>query len=202
MIIGIAGKKGSGKDTVGKYLINHHGFTRYAFGDPVKEVCRLLFGFTDEQLYGDKKEELTEFGIKPREAFQKIGTDFGRNILHTLLPDLRMKDGELWIDIFRRECPTNKLIVVTDVRFQNEADAIKEKGAKKVFAVCTHGIFSGKAIDNLDNSALEKIYVSDSIPLSEDKLKCEKIEVLSVSKLFADAINSIHEETSVSKLFI
>ena len=39
-----------------------------------------------------------------------------------------MKNGELWIDIFRRECPNNKLIVVTDVRFQNEADAIKEKG--------------------------------------------------------------------------
>jgi ribose-phosphate pyrophosphokinase len=80
--------------------------------------------------------------------------------------------------------------------------AIKDKGAKKVFAVCTHGIFSGKAIDNLNKSEIEKIYVSDTIPLKNDKLKCEKIEVLSVSKLFADAINSIHDETSVSKLFL
>lgn len=80
--------------------------------------------------------------------------------------------------------------------------AIKDKGAKQVFAVCTHGIFSGNAIENINESALEKIYVSDTIPLKDDKLKCDKIEVLSVSKLFADAINSIHEETSVSKLFL
>ena len=80
--------------------------------------------------------------------------------------------------------------------------AIKDKGAKKVFAVCTHGVFSGNAIANIKDSALEKVYVSDTIPLANDKLKCEKIEVLSVSRLFADAINSIHKETSVSKLFL
>ena len=167
MIIGIAGKKGSGKDTVGQYLIDQHGFKRYAFGDPVKEVCRLLFGFTDEQLYGDKKEELTEFGIKPREAFQKIGTDFGRNILHTLLPDLRMKDGELWIDIFRRECPKNKLIVVTDVRFQNEADAIKEKGGIILFIKRDGVAEDGHESERIDvkydylvenNGTLEQLY--------------------------------------------
>jgi len=93
-------------------------------------------------------------------------------------------------------------IVDTAGTLVKTVDAIKKKGAKKVFAVCTHGIFSGKAIDNINNSALEKIYVSDSIPLTGDRLKCDKIEILSVSKLFADAINSIHEETSVSKLFI
>ncbi|MCI0471160.1 MAG: ribose-phosphate pyrophosphokinase [Candidatus Aminicenantes bacterium] len=80
--------------------------------------------------------------------------------------------------------------------------ALKEKGAKKVFAVCTHGIFSGQAIANIDESVLEKIYVSDTVPLNSEKLNCKKIEVVSVAKLFADAINSIHEETSVSKLFL
>lgn len=80
--------------------------------------------------------------------------------------------------------------------------AIKDKGAKKVFAVCTHGIFSGEAVANINGSALEKIFVSDTVPLNSEKLNCEKIEVVSVSKLFADAINSIHEETSVSKLFL
>lgn len=93
-------------------------------------------------------------------------------------------------------------IVDTAGTLVKTVNAIKDKGAKKVFAVCTHGIFSGKAIDNINESALEKIYVSDTIPLNDEKLKCEKIEVLSVAKLFADAINSIHEETSVSKLFL
>jgi len=67
MIIGFAGKKGSGKDTLGNYLIEKYKFERYAFGDPVKEVCRILFGFNDQQLYGDKKEEIDiSLGIKPR----------------------------------------------------------------------------------------------------------------------------------------
>ncbi len=81
-------------------------------------------------------------------------------------------------------------------------EAIKAKGAKKVYAVCTHGIFSGRAIQNLNESDIEKIYVSDTIPLEEDAAQCSKIEVLSVSQLFAEAIDSIHEETSVSKLFL
>ena len=167
MIIGIAGKKGSGKDTAGQYLISKHGFRRYAFGDPVKEVCRLLFGFTDEQLYGTQKEEMTEFGIRPREAFQKIGTEFGRQQLHNLLPDLRVKEGELWIDIFRRECPNDKLIVVTDVRFQNEADAIKEKGGIILYVVredCERDCHESERIDveyeHLleNNGTLEEFY--------------------------------------------
>lgn len=80
--------------------------------------------------------------------------------------------------------------------------ALKKNGAKNIYALCTHGIFSGRAIEKVKNSPVEKIFVSDTIPLKNDKLKCNKIEVLSVSKLFAEAIDSIHEETSVSKLFL
>jgi len=80
--------------------------------------------------------------------------------------------------------------------------ALKKNGAKSIYALCTHGIFSGRAIEKIENSPVEKIFVSDTIPLKNDKLKSNKIEVLSVSKLFAEAIDSIHEETSVSKLFL
>ncbi|NIM12705.1 MAG: ribose-phosphate diphosphokinase [Candidatus Aminicenantes bacterium] len=80
--------------------------------------------------------------------------------------------------------------------------ALKDKGASRVFAVCTHGLFSGEAIERIENSPLEKVYVSDSIPLKGCKAECKKIGVLSVSDLFAKAINSIHEETSVSELFL
>jgi ribose-phosphate pyrophosphokinase len=80
--------------------------------------------------------------------------------------------------------------------------ALKEKGAIKVSAVCTHGLLSGPAIQRIEDCEdLDKVYISDSVPLLGDKAKCKKIEVLSVSTLFAQAINSIHEETSVSKLF-
>jgi ribose-phosphate pyrophosphokinase len=80
--------------------------------------------------------------------------------------------------------------------------ALKKKGAKRIFAACTHGIFSGKAIQRINDSPVEKIYVTNTIPRPGDEGKCLKIEVLSVAELFADAIESIHKETSVSKLFL
>lgn len=81
-------------------------------------------------------------------------------------------------------------------------DALKDKGARRIFAVCTHGLLSGPAISRIEESPLEKVFISDTVPLANEKAKCEKIEVLSVSDLFAEAINSIHDETSVSKLFL
>ncbi|HLP48516.1 MAG TPA: ribose-phosphate diphosphokinase, partial [Candidatus Kapabacteria bacterium] len=79
---------------------------------------------------------------------------------------------------------------------------LKDLGTRRVFAVCTHGLFSGPAIERIEASSLEKVYVSDTLPLTDSKRKCEKIKVISVSKLFADAIDSIHNETSVSNLFL
>jgi ribose-phosphate pyrophosphokinase len=81
-------------------------------------------------------------------------------------------------------------------------NALKKKGAKKVFAACTHGIFSGQALARINEAPLEKIFVTNTIPRRGSLAECPKIEVLSVSKLFADAIESIHKETSVSKLFL
>lgn len=79
---------------------------------------------------------------------------------------------------------------------------LKSKGAKRVVAVCTHGILSGEAHNRIVNSTLEKLYITDTVPLRGENIGCAKIEVLSVSELFAQAIDSIHNETSVSKYFI
>ncbi len=80
--------------------------------------------------------------------------------------------------------------------------SLKEKGARSIYAVCTHGILSGKAIERISEAPLEKVFITDSIPLKGAKSECDKIEVLSLSRLFAEAIDSIHNETSVSKLFL
>jgi ribose-phosphate pyrophosphokinase len=80
--------------------------------------------------------------------------------------------------------------------------ALKENGANEVYAVCTHGVLSGEAIDRIEKSPLKEIYISDTVPLIDFKANCKKIKVLSVSKLFSEAIDSIHQETSVSKLFL
>jgi ribose-phosphate pyrophosphokinase len=79
------------------------------------------------------------------------------------------------------------------------ASLLKEKGAKSVRAVCTHGVLSGKAYENLEASVLEEIVVTDTIPL---KKPSEKIKVLTVSNLFAKAIRKIHDNESISSLFM
>jgi len=79
------------------------------------------------------------------------------------------------------------------------ASLLKEKGAKSVRAVCTHPVLSGKAYDNINNSELEEIVVTDTIPL---KGVSAKIKVLTVSDLFAKAIRKIHDHESISSLFI
>ena len=82
------------------------------------------------------------------------------------------------------------------------AQALLDKGAVQVYACATHGVFAGEAVKRICDSPVVQAVVTNSVPLSADGVKCEKIKVLSVAKLLASAIRSIHEETSVSKLFI
>jgi len=80
--------------------------------------------------------------------------------------------------------------------------AIRKNGARRVFAACTHGIFSGQALQRLAEAPLEKIFTTDTIPQEKNIQVNPKIQVLSVARLLADAIASIRDETSVSKLFV
>ncbi len=93
-------------------------------------------------------------------------------------------------------------IVDTAGTLTNTVEALLRKGAKKVYAVTTHAVLSGPAIERIKKSNIEKLIVTDTVPLSEEGKKCEKIEVLSINPLLGEAIRSIHEETSVSRLFL
>ena len=80
------------------------------------------------------------------------------------------------------------------------AETLLERGAKKVFACCTHPVLSGKAIERIANSAITEVVVTNTIPVSESQ-KIEKITCLSVAPLIADTIRRVHEDLSVSILF-
>ena len=85
------------------------------------------------------------------------------------------------------------------------AQALHDAGANEIFAVFTHGVLSGRAMDNISGSHLKKVIVTNTIPPGKhasDGSDGGKVEVLSVAKLLASAIKSIHDETSVSSLFI
>jgi hypothetical protein len=133
-LIGIIGLKQSGKDTAGTYLIEQHGFSRYAFGDPVKQICKTLFDLSDEQLVNHKLKEAKDprWGISPREMFQRIGTEFGQFELFKIFPELKkkIKHREMWVKLFNEWLIKNqdKKVVITDVRFKHEAKYIKDSG--------------------------------------------------------------------------
>jgi ribose-phosphate pyrophosphokinase len=82
------------------------------------------------------------------------------------------------------------------------AYALIEKGAKAVYACCTHPVLSGRAVEVLMESPIEEMIVTDTIPLREEAKACSKIKVLSISNLLAEAIRRIYEDESVSDLFV
>ncbi|MDA8155132.1 MAG: ribose-phosphate pyrophosphokinase [Actinomycetota bacterium] len=82
------------------------------------------------------------------------------------------------------------------------AEALKKKGASRVYAACSHAVLSGPAIDRVNKSALEELIVTDTIALDSKRELCSKLTILSVAGLFAEAIRRIHEESSISSLFI
>jgi ribose-phosphate pyrophosphokinase len=79
--------------------------------------------------------------------------------------------------------------------------ALKDYGANHIYAACTHGIFSGPALERINNSALEEVVITDSMPLQHNK-GIEKIKIISTASLLGEAISRIHNATSVSSLFI
>jgi len=80
------------------------------------------------------------------------------------------------------------------------AEQLAERGASAVYAAATHGVFSGPAIDRIKNSVLEKVVITNTLPLPPEK-QIDKIEVLSAAGIIADAIDAVFEDTSVSEIF-
>ena len=105
-------------------------------------------------------------------------------------------------DVVGKTCLIVDDMIDTGGTLVRGAQALLDKGAEKVFACCTHGVFAGDAISKISGSRLEQVVTTNSIPLSPEGAKCSRIKVLSVAKLLSEAISSIHEETSVSRLFI
>jgi len=81
------------------------------------------------------------------------------------------------------------------------ANALKEKGATRVLAYCTHAVLSGPAIERIENSAMDELVVTDTIPLNEAARNCKRIRQLSTAELLAETIRRINSEESVSSLF-
>lgn len=125
IIIGITGKKGAGKSTVAEFIEDEYDFHEYAFADALKSACLLIFQLQARQLYGSQndKESIDEYwGVSPRVIMQEFGTAMRSIAARNARLD------KIWIRGLHREI-INKdpnRVIISDVRYQDEADSIKE----------------------------------------------------------------------------
>lgn len=122
-LIGIHGRAGAGKDTVADWLVRERGYVRVSLADPMKRFCAEVFGFSEEQLWGPSEHrnapDARWDGLTPRHALQQLGTEWGR----AMHPDVWVRYA---IATAQRWAPSP--VVISDVRFQNEVDAIVAAG--------------------------------------------------------------------------
>lgn len=190
MVIGIIGKKRSGKDTLAEHLIDSYNFERYSFADPIKDACRHLFGFTDEQLYGDLKDQIDyNWNVSPRVVLQVMGTEIFQYDIQERIPELKAIGRAHWVKLFEmwyndRLILENEInnfvddgtfhVVIPDVRFQHEIDGIRRVGGKVLKVIRPGLVFEDTHPSEIEQDAITDIdytLVNDSdIPTLYTKL--------------------------------
>jgi hypothetical protein len=184
-IIGVCGQAGAGKDTIADFLVKDHKFVKLSFADPLKRICHDVFDFSEEQLWGpssarnaeDKRyprspfgsEKVTEF-LTPRYALQRLGTEFGRDCYAPIWVELAIRQAKTILeqnvsyDRVRGIIPNlmgpKRGVVIPDVRFRNELEAIKAAGGKVVRVVRPGAGLEGAAA--LHPSEVEMQSIPDS----------------------------------------
>lgn len=187
MIIGVIGKKRSGKDTFADYVMEHSSkdFVKYSFATPVKEICKTAFLLSDEQLYGEEKEDIDDrWGVSARKLMQVIGTDLFRDLLPKIIPEFKDISVNLWVKHFEFYCKENKdkNIVIPDVRFQNEVDTILRMGGIVIQVTSDRRIVSedGHSSENVELTGMNVVIQNnDTLFKYYEKIK-ETMEKYSV----------------------
>jgi hypothetical protein len=153
MLLGVCGKARHGKDCLTDILKSKYNYSQYFFAKPVKDACKVIFDLSDEQLYGDLKETVDErWGISPREMLQTFGTEIMQYEFGNKLPAFKDKIyRSFWVEKFKNWYKQNSSqnIVISDVRFQHELDALRELNATII------KVDASKRIKSTDNHLSE-----------------------------------------------
>jgi dephospho-CoA kinase len=167
MLIGIVGKIGSGKTTLAEYIKTNYNFDEYILSSPIKKIGE-IFGFDKANLYGTQEQKLEihpYWKVSARTFLQKIGTDLFRDRLKEVLPEM-CHSNSVWIDMFRKKYLENKKtnMIVSDVRFVDEAEAIKELGGILIRIERTYsGKESSEQVHHKSEEEMDKIKVDFNI---------------------------------------
>ena len=186
--------------------IDLHKAQIMAFFDiPVDHLFALPVFF--EYLTGYREQGLTIVspdagGVERARAYAKrLNADL------VIVDKRRSEDGSAEVMHIVGEVQDRICIIVDDIvdtagTLTQSATALRANGAAHVLACAVHGVLSGSALDRIEASALEKLVITNTIPPSSDVVASDKVEVLSVASLLGKAVQSIHQETSVSSLFV
>ncbi|MCP1487967.1 hypothetical protein J3D48_004280 [Pseudomonas fluorescens] len=130
LLIGLAGLARSGKDTAAQHLVNHHGFQAYAFADPLRDGLMHILNLSPCDFEGEQKEQqLPWLGRSPRQLMQSLGTEWGRNNVH---PEFWLLLAAQNLDLLARTHDNARGFVVSDIRFENEAEFIRKRGGRVI----------------------------------------------------------------------
>jgi len=171
MLIGLAGLARSGKSTAAEALCDELGFVELSFADPIRKAVKSIFSLTDEQVYGAEKETVIPWlGKSPRQLMQSLGTEWGR---HCVADDV-------WMRLVDRDISRHGDVVVSDLRFENEAAFIRERGGVVIHIqrpICEQV--------NAHESELGVKVLADDVELVNDRdrdafveLVCDVVQVL------------------------
>lgn len=126
ILIGLTGRARSGKSTAAEHLVGTYLLEHYAFADPLRDGLMAIFNLDPTDFEGHRKEQpLAWLDRSPRQLMQSLGTDWARNTVH---PDVWVKLAEQNLDYMTKALGAVLGFVVSDVRFENEADLIRRRG--------------------------------------------------------------------------
>lgn len=176
------------------------------FSIPVDNVYSTPIFIDDiKQHYGNTQDIMVispDVGgvVRARAIAKLLGTDLA------ILDKRRPKANEAKImhiigDVANKDCILVDDMIDTAGTLRAGVDALKEQGAKRISAYITHPILSGKAIENIENSALDELVVTDTIPLSAEAVACKKIRQISVGNMLAQCIDRMCQSKSLMSMF-
>jgi hypothetical protein len=128
-LIGLCGAARSGKSTVAG-ILKRVGYAEYAIADPLKRACQAMFGFTDDQIHGDSKDKVDDYWkVSPRYVLQRFGTEIVRVAFPRAMPDLQMPEHNIHLSLAAKYLGSaTQPVVISDVRFRDEVEFVKERG--------------------------------------------------------------------------
>lgn len=187
----------------------HAGQIQGFFDQPVDNLyaSRNLIPFLQKHLGKIEADDLVM--VSPDAGGTERARAYAKRLHSTLavIDKRRSKPNESEVmhiigDVSGKHCVLVDDMIDTAGTLTHGAQALIDNGAKSVIAVATHAILSGPAVERLQNSPIEEVIVTDTIPLSEEAVRMGKIRVVSIADLLGKAIRSIHEADSVSRLFL